>query len=229
MTLNKDIPTGTAIKIALRYIDHPAASPVALASVVVQSRITNADTTVTTLYNVECQNSITLGAVNIFTSGAFVAGVISLNSVWMSLMHPSQKDLLYFDFTVDTFLPKGTKLQFQLPTDFTKVAFQTIPFCSLNGVNKMISYCEPDEGAKVIYLTLHVDFQPNLPMRLSFFGPSNFLKPTYDETLDNTITGFAISAVYNSMILAQTAAPKSLRIFDLIGRHISSRGLSIAA
>jgi hypothetical protein len=223
MALNKDIPTGTIVKVALRYVDHPAVDPVAPGSVTIQSRITDSDTGITTSYNVECAASVTLTSTNVFTAGAFVAGVVTLDKVWMSLMHPNQNILLYFDFKVDTFLPKGTRLNFQLPTDFTKVAFQTIPFCSLSGSNKLISYCEPDEGTKAIYLTLHVDFLPNVPMRLSFFGPSNFLKPTYDEVLDNTIVGFSISAVYNAQTLAQTAAPQSLRIFDQVGTQFFTR------
>lgn len=217
MTLNKDISAGTIIKVALRYVDHPSTAPATSGSLMVQSRITNPDTGVTTAYNVECANSVAITATNVFTSGTFVSGVIILDNVWMSLMHPSQNNLLFFDFKVDTFLPKATRLRFQLPTDFTKVAFQTIPYCSLSGQNKLISFCEPDEGNMAIFLTLHVDFTPNVPLRLSFFGPSNFLKPSYDESSDNTITGFAITAVYSSQVLAQTSAPKSLRIYDLIG------------
>lgn len=218
MTLNANITAGTDIKIALRYVDHPLADPATAASLVVQTRLYDSDTGATTSYNAECNSAIMITSTNVFTSGVFSAGVISLNNIWMSTLHANQSNLMYFDFMIDSFLPKGTVLEFELPLDFNRVSSRVTPYCFLNGVNKMVSLCEVSESVvyKAIYLTMYVDFQPNLPMRLSFFGHSTFLKPSYNDATDNTITPFRIYAKYNSVILAQTTAAKSHRIYGLL-------------
>lgn len=220
MTLSANIPAGTDIMVALRYVDHPLTNPATAASLTVQTRLYNADTGATTSYNTECNSAIMITSANVFTSGVFTTGVISLDKIWFSSMHADQKNLLYFDFSVDSFLPKGTILEFELPLDFSRVAFKVAPYCFLRGVNKMVSLCAVSESItyKAIYLTLYVDFKPNVPMRLSFFGLSTFIKPTYDDITDNTITPFKIYAKYNSVTLAKTVAASNLRIYGTLSK-----------
>lgn len=225
MKLSKDVPIGTTIMVAIRYVNHPASNPGAV-NVQIFSSTTDANTLVTTTAVTSCAAAVTLDNTNVFTNGAFVPGVIDFTTLWSTNIIAEQEILMYFDFTLKSFLPKGTNLEIYFPpSSFVSVALRINPRCYLIGKQKHLSVCTTFEDAliKKIIMTLADDFPANTPLTLEYFGRSFYTKPTYDPVTDNTIGPFSISATYGATTIATSNVITTWRIYDKISKLLLTK------
>lgn len=222
MVLSKNIAKGTVVTVSLRYISHPAVAPAATGSLTVASRVIDANTLVETEYKTEC-SSFSITNTNVFTAGVFAPSDILIKKMWGAPLNSKENMTLFFDFEVKSFLPRGTDLEFALPTDFYKLTQTATPRCYLRGKNKMLKSCIANEivGAMSIKMTLMDDFAPDLPITLEFFGHVNFLKAGYTATT-NKLGPFTAKATYNTKVLAQTPASPAVELVinDIVGSRL---------
>jgi hypothetical protein len=210
MTFFKDIYAGSTIKIGIRYIDHFTASFAAPASVVVKT--VTYDTYVGTTTAVVSKNTnVVFGNDPTVFLGPFTKANIAVTNVWAFPNSAKAKSLIYVDFTINSFLPKGTKIQVYFPpTDFTVVAYSITPYCFLKGDNKLIKSCTTysDVTMKKVIMEIADDFVAGKAITFAFFGHSTYEinSITYDDVITNTITPFYVDATYNTQILAETPA-----------------------